>query len=100
MWLSHSPLETFVVGQVPNLVVRSCLFIISFPARHLLKQEWTELISLQAVQTRRERKGTHVVFFKILPVLSPAEYEALRVPAAVFVNITPEEITKKTEDKR
>ncbi|KAK2510914.1 Polr1e [Columba guinea] len=31
--------------------------------------------------------------------LSPAEYKALEVPAAVFVNITQEEITKKTEDK-
>lgn len=41
-----------------------------------------------------------VLFFKILPVLSPAEYEALRAPAAVFVNITPEEIAKKAEDKR
>lgn len=41
-----------------------------------------------------------VLFFKILLVLSPAEYEALQVPAAVFVNITPEEITKKMEDKR
>ncbi|GAB0206182.1 DNA-directed RNA polymerase I subunit RPA49 [Grus americana] len=37
--------------------------------------------------------------YKFEDILSPAEYEALRVPAAVFVNITPEEITKKTEDK-
>ncbi|NXL05990.1 RPA49 polymerase, partial [Mesembrinibis cayennensis] len=37
--------------------------------------------------------------YKFADILSPAEYEALRVPAAVFVNITPEEITKKTEDK-
>ncbi|NXC39470.1 RPA49 polymerase, partial [Penelope pileata] len=32
-------------------------------------------------------------------ILSPAEYEALQGPAAVFINITPEEITKKTEEK-
>ncbi|KAM7077197.1 DNA-directed RNA polymerase I subunit RPA49 isoform 1-T1 [Ciconia maguari] len=37
--------------------------------------------------------------YKFEDILSPAEYEALCVPAAVFVNITPEEITKKTEDK-
>ncbi|KFV00889.1 DNA-directed RNA polymerase I subunit RPA49, partial [Tauraco erythrolophus] len=37
--------------------------------------------------------------YKFEDILSSAEYEALRVPAAVFVNITPEEITKKTEDK-
>ncbi|KFZ46368.1 DNA-directed RNA polymerase I subunit RPA49, partial [Antrostomus carolinensis] len=37
--------------------------------------------------------------YKFEDILSPAEYEALRVPAAVFVNITPEEITKKTEEK-
>ncbi|XP_074022279.1 DNA-directed RNA polymerase I subunit RPA49 isoform X1 [Numenius arquata] len=37
--------------------------------------------------------------YKFEDILSPAEYEALRVPAAAFVNITPEEITKKTEDK-
>ncbi|NXE83116.1 RPA49 polymerase, partial [Cochlearius cochlearius] len=42
-------------------------------------------------------KPEHV--YKFEDILSPAEYEALRVPAAVFVNITPEEITKKTEDK-
>ncbi|NXK13043.1 RPA49 polymerase, partial [Herpetotheres cachinnans] len=37
--------------------------------------------------------------YKFEDILSPAEYEALQVPAAVFVNITAEEITKKTEDK-
>lgn len=74
------------------------LFVISLPPS-LLEQEQIELISLQVVQTRRENKGT-LVFFKILSVLSPAEYKALEVPAAVFVNITQEEITKKTEDKR
>ncbi|KAM6302639.1 DNA-directed RNA polymerase I subunit RPA49 [Podargus strigoides] len=37
--------------------------------------------------------------YKFEDILSPAEYEALQVPAAVFVNITPEEIMKKTEDK-
>ncbi|XP_053911359.1 DNA-directed RNA polymerase I subunit RPA49 [Cuculus canorus] len=37
--------------------------------------------------------------YKFEDILSPAEYEALQVPAAVFVNITPEEIAKKTEDK-
>ncbi|NWX23899.1 RPA49 polymerase, partial [Aegotheles bennettii] len=37
--------------------------------------------------------------YKFEDILSPAEYEALRVPAAVFVNISAEEITKKTEDK-
>ncbi|NXH70000.1 RPA49 polymerase, partial [Hydrobates tethys] len=37
--------------------------------------------------------------YKFEDILPLAEYEALRVPAAVFVNITPEEIIKKTEDK-
>ncbi|NWW47942.1 RPA49 polymerase, partial [Pedionomus torquatus] len=37
--------------------------------------------------------------YKFEDILSPAEYEALRVPAAAFVNITPEEIAKKTEEK-
>ncbi|KAF1558450.1 DNA-directed RNA polymerase I subunit RPA49, partial [Eudyptes schlegeli] len=37
--------------------------------------------------------------YKFEDILSPAEYEALRAPAAVFVNVTPEEITKKAEDK-
>ncbi|KFV39924.1 DNA-directed RNA polymerase I subunit RPA49, partial [Gavia stellata] len=37
--------------------------------------------------------------YKFEDILSPAEYEALQVPAAVFVNITPEEVTKKMEDK-
>ncbi|KAF1499555.1 DNA-directed RNA polymerase I subunit RPA49, partial [Eudyptula minor novaehollandiae] len=37
--------------------------------------------------------------YKFEDILSPAEYEALRAPAAVFVNITPEEIAKKAEDK-
>ncbi|NWJ06339.1 RPA49 polymerase, partial [Crypturellus undulatus] len=37
--------------------------------------------------------------YKFEDILSPAEYEALRVPAEVFVNITPEEIIKKTEEK-
>ncbi|NXY86168.1 RPA49 polymerase, partial [Alcedo cyanopectus] len=37
--------------------------------------------------------------YKFEDILSPTEYEALRVPAAVFVNITPEEIAKKAEDK-
>ncbi|NXD17764.1 RPA49 polymerase, partial [Nothocercus nigrocapillus] len=37
--------------------------------------------------------------YKFEDILSPAEYEALRVPAEVFVNITPEEIVKKTEEK-
>ncbi|NXH17855.1 RPA49 polymerase, partial [Bucco capensis] len=37
--------------------------------------------------------------YKFEDILSQAEYEALRVPAAAFVNITSEEITKKTEDK-
>ncbi|NXF41071.1 RPA49 polymerase, partial [Nyctibius bracteatus] len=37
--------------------------------------------------------------YKFEDILSPAEYEALQVPAVVFVNITPEEATKKTEDK-
>ncbi|NXK27969.1 RPA49 polymerase, partial [Arenaria interpres] len=37
--------------------------------------------------------------YKFEDILSPAEYEALQVPAAAFVNITPEEITKKAEDK-
>ncbi|KAM6229994.1 DNA-directed RNA polymerase I subunit RPA49 [Porphyrio hochstetteri] len=37
--------------------------------------------------------------YKFEDILSPAEYEALRVPAAVFVNITPEEITKKVDDR-
>uniref|UniRef100_A0A8C8EEX5 RNA polymerase I subunit E n=1 Tax=Otus sunia TaxID=257818 RepID=A0A8C8EEX5_9STRI len=37
--------------------------------------------------------------YKFEDILSPAEYEALQAPAAAFVNITAEEITKKTEDK-
>ncbi|NXF91443.1 RPA49 polymerase, partial [Eubucco bourcierii] len=37
--------------------------------------------------------------YKFEDILSPAEYEALRVPAAAFVNITAEEIAKKTEEK-
>ncbi|NXA43190.1 RPA49 polymerase, partial [Eudromia elegans] len=37
--------------------------------------------------------------YKFEDILSPAEYEALRVPAQVFINITPEEIIKKTEEK-
>ncbi|KAM9262291.1 DNA-directed RNA polymerase I subunit RPA49 isoform 1-T1 [Morus bassanus] len=37
--------------------------------------------------------------YKFEDILSPAEYKALQVPAAVFVNMTSEEITKKTEDK-
>ncbi|NXT17774.1 RPA49 polymerase, partial [Syrrhaptes paradoxus] len=37
--------------------------------------------------------------YRFEDILSPAEYEALRVPAAVFVNLTPEEIAKKTEEK-
>ncbi|XP_042738864.1 DNA-directed RNA polymerase I subunit RPA49 [Lagopus muta] len=37
--------------------------------------------------------------YKFEDILSPAEYEALQNPAAAFVNITPEEITKKTEEK-
>ncbi|NXA54832.1 RPA49 polymerase, partial [Nothocercus julius] len=37
--------------------------------------------------------------YKFEDILSPAEYEALRVPAEVFINITPEEIIKKTEEK-
>ncbi|NXD73712.1 RPA49 polymerase, partial [Eolophus roseicapillus] len=37
--------------------------------------------------------------YKFEDILSPAEYEALRIPAAAFVNITPEEITKKTQDR-
>ncbi|KAM4640109.1 DNA-directed RNA polymerase I subunit RPA49 isoform 1-T1 [Amazona ochrocephala] len=37
--------------------------------------------------------------YKFEDILSPAEYEALRIPAAAFVNITPEEITKKMQDR-
>lgn len=37
--------------------------------------------------------------YKFEYILSPAEYEALRIPAAAFVNITPEEIVKKTQDR-
>ncbi|XP_062455057.1 DNA-directed RNA polymerase I subunit RPA49 isoform X2 [Rhea pennata] len=37
--------------------------------------------------------------YKFEDILSPAEYEALRVPAEVLINITPEEIIKKTEEK-
>ncbi|XP_035423508.1 DNA-directed RNA polymerase I subunit RPA49 [Cygnus atratus] len=42
-------------------------------------------------------KPEHV--YKFEDILSPAEYEALKGPAAAFINITPEEITKKTEEK-
>ncbi|XP_035166696.1 DNA-directed RNA polymerase I subunit RPA49-like, partial [Oxyura jamaicensis] len=65
---------------------------------HLLREN----ILLWTVLTRQERRYSCSLlqnFFKILPVLSPAEFEALKVPAAAFVNITPEEITKKTEEK-
>uniref|UniRef100_A0A8C0EV51 RNA polymerase I subunit E n=1 Tax=Bubo bubo TaxID=30461 RepID=A0A8C0EV51_BUBBB len=37
--------------------------------------------------------------YRFEDILSPAEYEALQAPAAAFVNITAEEIAKKTEDK-
>ncbi|XP_072216751.1 DNA-directed RNA polymerase I subunit RPA49-like [Excalfactoria chinensis] len=37
--------------------------------------------------------------YKFDDILSPAEYEALQGPAAAFINITPEEIAKKTEEK-
>ncbi|XP_065518528.1 DNA-directed RNA polymerase I subunit RPA49 [Lathamus discolor] len=37
--------------------------------------------------------------YKFEDILSPAEYEALRIPAAAFVNITPEEITRKTQER-
>uniref|UniRef100_A0A8C3LQ40 RNA polymerase I subunit E n=1 Tax=Chrysolophus pictus TaxID=9089 RepID=A0A8C3LQ40_CHRPC len=37
--------------------------------------------------------------YKFEDILSPAEYEALQSPAAAFINITPEEIAKKTEEK-
>ncbi|OXB83676.1 UNVERIFIED_CONTAM: hypothetical protein H355_015324 [Colinus virginianus] len=47
----------------------------------------------------KRRKGPRVIFFKVHPVLSPAEYEALKGPAVAFINITAEEITKKTEEK-
>ena len=47
-----------------------------------------------------KREGPRVLFFKVHPVLSPAEYEALQSPAAAFINITSEEIAKKTEEKR
>lgn len=41
-----------------------------------------------------------VLFLKATPVLSPAEYEALRVPAAALANITTEEMAKRAEEKR
>uniref|UniRef100_A0A803YNC2 RNA polymerase I subunit E n=1 Tax=Meleagris gallopavo TaxID=9103 RepID=A0A803YNC2_MELGA len=37
--------------------------------------------------------------YKFEDILSPAEYEALQSPAAAFINITPEEVAKKTEEK-
>ncbi|KFU95613.1 DNA-directed RNA polymerase I subunit RPA49, partial [Chaetura pelagica] len=37
--------------------------------------------------------------YKFEDILSPAEYEALRVPAAAFANITAEELAKKSEDR-
>ncbi|XP_031465421.1 DNA-directed RNA polymerase I subunit RPA49 [Phasianus colchicus] len=37
--------------------------------------------------------------YKFEDILSPAEYEALQSPAAAFINITSEEIAKKTEEK-
>uniref|UniRef100_A0A8B9V6J8 RNA polymerase I subunit E n=1 Tax=Anas zonorhyncha TaxID=75864 RepID=A0A8B9V6J8_9AVES len=42
-------------------------------------------------------KPEHV--YKFEDILSPAEFEALKGPAAAFINITPEEVTKKTEEK-
>lgn len=41
-----------------------------------------------------------VLFLNILPVLSPAEYEALRVPAAALANVTAEEMAKRAEERR
>ncbi|XP_074850625.1 DNA-directed RNA polymerase I subunit RPA49 isoform X2 [Carettochelys insculpta] len=37
--------------------------------------------------------------YKFEDILAPAEYEALQTPAAAFVNMTPEQILKKTEEK-
>ncbi|XP_051499499.1 DNA-directed RNA polymerase I subunit RPA49 [Apus apus] len=37
--------------------------------------------------------------YKFEDILSPAEYEALRVPAAAFANITAEELAKKSEER-
>uniref|UniRef100_A0A8C8RIM5 RNA polymerase I subunit E n=1 Tax=Pelusios castaneus TaxID=367368 RepID=A0A8C8RIM5_9SAUR len=37
--------------------------------------------------------------YRFEDLLSPAEYEALQTPAAALVNITPEEILKKAEEK-
>ncbi|KAM9167468.1 DNA-directed RNA polymerase I subunit RPA49 isoform 1-T1 [Mergus octosetaceus] len=42
-------------------------------------------------------KPEHV--YKFEDILSPAEFEALKGPAAAFINITPAEVTKKTEEK-
>ncbi|XP_063996046.1 DNA-directed RNA polymerase I subunit RPA49 [Pogoniulus pusillus] len=46
-----------------------------------------------------EDAETPELVYKFEDILSPAEYEALQVPATAFVNITAEEIAKKTEDK-
>ncbi|NXI18147.1 RPA49 polymerase, partial [Irena cyanogastra] len=37
--------------------------------------------------------------YRFEDILSPAEYEALRVPAAALANITAEEVAKRTEEK-
>ncbi|NWX30600.1 RPA49 polymerase, partial [Notiomystis cincta] len=37
--------------------------------------------------------------YKFEDILSPAEYEALRVPAAAFTNITVEEVAKRAEER-
>uniref|UniRef100_A0A670K7N9 RNA polymerase I subunit E n=1 Tax=Podarcis muralis TaxID=64176 RepID=A0A670K7N9_PODMU len=38
--------------------------------------------------------------YKFEDIIPPAEYEALQAPAAAFMNVTPEEIIKMTEEKR
>uniref|UniRef100_A0A8D0GXP7 RNA polymerase I subunit E n=1 Tax=Sphenodon punctatus TaxID=8508 RepID=A0A8D0GXP7_SPHPU len=37
--------------------------------------------------------------YKFEDILSPAEYEALQTPAAAFINVTSEEIFKRTQEK-
>ncbi|RLV97477.1 hypothetical protein DV515_00011761 [Chloebia gouldiae] len=48
---------------------------------------------------KRKGEARLVLFLKILPVLSPAEYEALRVPAAALASSSAEEMAKRAEER-
>ncbi|NXG47396.1 RPA49 polymerase, partial [Psilopogon haemacephalus] len=61
-------------------------------------QDETQNISTVLPPCNEDAKTPEHVY-KFEDILSPAEYEALQVPAAAFINITEEEIAKRTEDK-